>query len=229
MGQFIDLTGKKFNLLTVMYRGPDYISPKGVHQTRWYCQCDCGNPELTLVSGSALKKKRNPIKSCGCLLGNNSKTAHKTHGGTYDRLYGIWCNIKSRCYYVNNNRYANYGGRGIVMCEEWKNSYEVFRDWAMSNGYQKDAKRGKCTIERIDVDGNYCPENCTWKTTKEQENNKTTNHFIEYQGEIHTVSEWASILSISYNTLLNRINHGWSVERAFTETVHKNGVKGRLK
>lgn len=220
MGQFIDLTGQKFNLLTVMYRGPDYVSPSGIHQIRWYCQCDCGNPELILVSGNALKSQTSPIKSCGCLLGHNAKTAHKIHGGTYERLYGVWCSMKGRCYCPSNDRYKNYGGRGITVCDEWKNSYENFKKWAMSNGYQPDAPRGKCTIERVDVDGNYCPENCVWKTMKEQGNNKTDNHFVEYQGETHTVSEWAQRLGMAYNTLLNRINHGWSVDRAFTEPIH---------
>lgn len=225
MGQFIDLTGKKFNLLTVMYRGPDYVSPKGIRLVRWYCKCDCRNPELTLVSGSALKSKTAPIKSCGCLLGHNAKTAHRTHGGTYDRLYGVWCSMKSRCYYPDNKNYNIYGGRGVIVCDEWKDSYENFKEWAMSNGYQADAKRGECTIERINVDGNYCPENCTWKTIEEQENNRRDNHYVEYQGETHTISEWAKILGMAYNTLLNRINHGWAIERAFTEPIHNNRGK----
>ena len=220
MGQFIDLTGQKFNMLTVLCRGPDYVSPKGAHQVRWYCQCDCGNTELTLVSGHALKKKNCPIKSCGCLVGNNAKTAHKTHGGTYERLYGVWCGMKSRCYCQTNNRYENYGGRGITMCDEWKESYEAFRNWALENGYHPDAPRGQCTIERIDVNGDYCPQNCTWKTIQEQENNRTDNHTVEYNGEIHTISEWADMIGIAYNTLLNRINHGWSVERALTEPIN---------
>lgn len=223
MGQFIDLTGKKFNLLTVMYRGPDYISPSGMHMVRWYCKCDCGNPELTLVSGCALKSKTSPIKSCGCLIKYHSKPTHKTHGGTKDRLYGVWCGIKNRCYCPSSNRYENYGGRGIKMCDEWKNSYEIFRSWALRNGYQPDAPRGKCTIERIDVNGNYCPENCVWKTIKEQVNNKTDNHLVEYQGVTHTISEWADILGMAYNTLLNRINHGWSAERALTEPINNTG------
>ena len=223
LGQFIDLTGQKFHMLKVVCRGPDYISPKGIHMVRWYCQCDCGNPELTLVSGSSLKSKTSPIKSCGCLLGHNAKTAHKIHGGTNDRLYHVWCNIKSRCYNPNNNRYKNYGARGIEVCDEWKNSYKNFKDWALTNGYQPNAPRGKCTIERVDVNGNYCPENCMWKTIKEQENNRTDNHFVEHEGEIHTVSEWSNILGVAYNTLLNRINHGWSIERALTEPI--NNIK----
>lgn len=214
MGQFIDLTGQKFNMLTVVCRGPDYISPKGVHAVQWYCQCDCGNPELTLVSGSQLRHKTNPTKSCGCLLGNNAKTAHKIHGGAYERLYNVWCRIKSRCYCATNNRYKNYGERGIVMCDEWKNSYDSFKVWAMSNGYQPEAPRGQCTIERIDVNGNYCPENCTWKTIKEQENNKTNSHYVEYNGEAHTISEWAEIIGIPCNTLIYRINHNWPIEKA---------------
>ena len=222
MGQFIDLTEQKFHLLTVKYRGPDYISPKGAHMIRWYCQCDCGNPELTLVSGSALKSKTKPVKSCGCLLGHNAKTAHRIHGGTEDRLYGVWCAMKNRCYCPSNNRYKNYGGRGITVCDEWKDSYENFKNWALANGYRSNAPRGKYTIERINVDGNYCPENCMWKTIKEQENNKTDNHFVEYQGETHTISEWAQIFGMAYNTLLNRINHGWSIERALTEPVQNN-------
>ena len=227
MGQFIDLTGKKFNLLTVMYRGPDYISPSGMHMVRWYCKCDCGNPELTLVSGCSLKSKTSPIKSCGCLMKYRSKPTHTTHGGSYERLYGVWCSMKSRCYYQGDKNYKNYGGRGIIVCDEWRNSYNNFKSWALSNGYQADAPRGKCMIERIDVNGNYCPENCVWKTNKEQANNKTNNHLVEHQGETHTISEWAGILNMAYNTLLNRINHGWTIERALTEPVHNNGGNRR--
>ena len=133
--------------------------------------------------------------------------------------------MKSRCYYPDSKNYDSYGGRGIIVCDEWKDSYEKFKEWAMSNGYRADAKRGECTIERIDVNGNYCPENCMWKTIKEQENNRRDNHYVEYQGETHTISEWAKKLDMAYNTLLNRINHGWSTERAFTEPIHNNRGK----
>ena len=135
--------------------------------------------------------------------------------------------MKSRCYYQGDKNYKNYGGRGIIVCDEWRNSYNNFKGWALSNGYQADAPRGKCMIERIDVNGNYCPENCVWKTNKEQANNKTNNHLVEHQGETHTISEWAGILNVAYNTLLNRINHGWTIERALTEPVHNNGGNRR--
>jgi hypothetical protein len=144
------------------------------------------------------------------------KIGHQ-HCCSKDRLYQLWIGMKMRCYNPSNASYKNYGGRGIQVCDEWKDNYENFRLWAMSSGYNANAKRGQCTIERINLNDNYCPENCTWKTMKEQNNNKRSNRLITFNEETHNLSEWADILGIKYGTLLDRLNKlHWSIEDAFT-------------
>lgn len=133
-------------------------------------------------------------------------------GKRYTRLYKIWCGMKYRCYNANYDGYNNYGGRGIIVCQEWINDFGNFYEWAIKNGY-----KDTLTIERIDVNGNYCPENCKWATMKEQENNKRNNTVLEYNGEKRTVSEWADKLQVSKETLYSRLKSGWSVERVLTE------------
>lgn len=115
--------------------------------------------------------------------------------------------MRRRCNDPKNKRYAQYGARGITICPEW-DDYAVFREWAMSHGYADDL-----TIDRIDIDGNYCPENCRWATTNEQMNNMTKNRMITYRGETMSMSRWAERLGISYGTMNHRIQRGWSMER----------------
>lgn len=118
--------------------------------------------------------------------------------------------MKKRC----DNGNKNYGGRGIKVCNEWKNSFNTFYEWALNNGYNE-----TLTIDRIDVNGNYCPENCRWATITEQQNNKRTNVTIEYDGVSHTVSEWAKILNIKRETLVKRLKTK-SVEESFTKEIN---------
>lgn len=126
-----------------------------------------------------------------------------------NRLYSIWHNMKSRCYYKNAEKYKYYGGKGISVCDEWKNSFEAFYNWALQNGYSE-----KLTLDRINVNGNYEPNNCRWVDAKTQNNNTSKNHYIEYNGMIKTASEWADIYGV-YRQLFNqRIRRGWSFERA---------------
>ena len=166
--RFIDLTGKRFGKLVVLKRTQ---SDKYGH-SRWICLCDCGNIKET--SGDNLL--RGFCSSCGCVQKEVVVKRSTIHNLCYTRVYNIWCGIKSRCSNKNETGYKNYGGRGISVCKEWldkKNGFKNFYDWAMSNGYTDGL-----TIDRIDVNGNYCPENCRWVTSKEQQNNKSTNIFI---------------------------------------------------
>ena len=127
-----------------------------------------------------------------------------------------WRKIKHRCTNANNDRWGDYGGRGITVCSEWAESFEAFRDWALANGYRDDL-----TIDRKDVNGNYEPGNCRWITNQEQQHNRRNNHNITYNGETHTITEWARIYGLSENGLVHRINRGWEIERALTTPMQK--------
>lgn len=205
MGKYIDLTGRQFGKLKVIARGEDYVSPKGYVAVNWVCQCQCGN--TTVVRGCNLKS--GATTSCGC-----ERILHPnriTHGGTKTRLYKIWKSMRIRCNDQNDSSYVHYGGRGISICEEW-NDFEAFREWAYSHGYTDNL-----SIDRIDNNGNYCPENCRWADWITQANNKRHNHFLEYNGEKHTLAEWSRITGIGYHKLKDRINKcGWSVEKSLT-------------
>lgn len=130
------------------------------------------------------------------------------HGGRYTRLYNIWLNMKQRCSNPKASHYEYYGGKGVSVCEEWKKSFSTFRDWALSNDYEDGL-----TIDRIESDKDYCPENCRWVTHLKQMSNTTRNVMLTYQGETHSLSEWSRIVGVPYGTLKSRLRYGWSVER----------------
>ena len=132
------------------------------------------------------------------------------HGKCRTRLYRIWGGMKTRCSNTRYTKYARYGGRGISVCEEWWNDFQAFYDCAIKHGYSDDL-----TIDRINNDGNYCPDNCRWITAAEQAANKSTNHRVSYSGETHTIAEWARITGIARSLLKDRIvRYGWAPERA---------------
>lgn len=205
-----NLVGLRFGRLVVLEQTEDYIYPNGKHRTQWLCQCDCGN----IVPVEQYNLKCGNSKSCGCLNDELRRTRSIKHGDRHSRLYRIWCGIKLRCNNPNGQDYNRYGGRGISVCKEWNESYQAFKDWALASGY---VDSPDFTIDRIDVNGNYDPDNCRWANAKQQANNRRSNHWLSYNDETHTVSEWSDITGIPYHTLLARVTKlGWSTERALT-------------
>lgn len=190
-----DLTGRRFAYLVA----EEFTGTDSRGRALWLCRCDCGNTRI--ITGSKLKVGE--YKSCGCMHYKYG------HGQTNTRLYHIWRTMKARCEDPNSHKYHAYGGRGITVCEEWLNSFESFYDWATASGYRDDL-----SIDRINNDGNYCPENCRWATAKEQANNTRRNRLLTYNGETHTVAEWAKIVGITKTALYHRLSRGWSVKEA---------------
>lgn len=202
MSKFLDLTGKKFGKLLVIKRDKNYIAPCGSIIAQWLCKCDCGNK--TVVSTRKLKSGN--TKSCGCYHKEKLKKMLTKHGFRHNKLYFIWLAIKSRCYNPKNIGYKNYGGRGIKVCDEWldkENGSTNFIKWALKNGY----KNG-LTIDRIDVNGDYYPENCRWTSMVEQSNNRRNNHFITIENETKTLTQWLKKYKISRTQFYWRKKHG---------------------
>lgn len=210
MEKYVDLTGKRFGRLVVLERN----GSNNKRITIWKCLCDCGN--ITSVIGTSLR--RGATRSCGCLCREKVVQSHITHNLTHSRIYSIYHAMRSRCTNPNNEAYANYGGRGIRVCEEWLDSFENFRDWAFSNGYKDDL-----TVDRIDNNGNYEPSNCRWITNAEQQKNKRTSRYVTYQGKAKLIDEWSSLTGLPYGVIYKRIfQYGWSVDKALSTPLMKD-------
>lgn len=159
----------------------------------WLCRCDCGNEKL--ISGESLKNGY--TKSCGCIC--KEKPNGTKHGGTGTRLYREWSLMRRRCHNQNSHEYKYYGARGISICKEW-DDFNKFRTWANNSGYSD-----TLTLDRIDFNGGYSPNNCRWATIVEQQNNKTSNIFYDHNGRRQTIAQWAKEYGLSYMTLYLRL------------------------
>lgn len=202
----INLEGQRFGRLVVIeYSHTD----RGVH---WKCLCDCGNEHV--VHAGNLRRKIGGTKSCGCLV--KELFNNRTHGQTDTKLYFVWVGMRNRCNRSNTPHYKNYGNRGISICDKWANSFENFQDWALANGYQEGLE-----IDRIDNDGDYCPENCRWATRKEQHNNKRNNRSLTFNGKTQNLGQWADELGINRMTLTWRLSKEWSVEEILNKPIRK--------
>lgn len=218
MKKNIDLVGNKYNYLTVI----NYSHKKNKNHY-WLCVCDCGK-EKAIRQNYLLS---NYTISCGCYNKKKVKETHTKHGLHKNRLYNVWLSIKTRCYNKNFHSYYNYGGRGITVCDEWKNDFMAFYNWAMKNGYKEEIlKNGKnkWTLDRINNDSGYSPENCRWVDMKVQSNNTRVNHKITYKGETLNLKEMAKKYNLSVSRLSRRLSKGWSIERAIEEPINKNKI-----
>lgn len=195
MGAFINLLGQKFGRLTVIERMPNNAKNQAV----WKCQCDCGN--VVIVASGHLRSGH--TQSCGCYCHQRASEYHTTHGMKGTKLFSVYHTMKGRCYNPTDHKYHRYGARGIKMCDDWKNNPKSFFDWALSNGYKEGL-----SIDRIDNNGNYCPENCRWADAKTQANNKENNVYYEHDGIRKTISEWADFLGITYGAAKSRVERG---------------------
>lgn len=209
-----EMIGKRFGRLVVLDRVEDYISPSSNrHHPKYRCRCDCGNIKdvlkQSLVHGLTV--------SCGCYhkeMATERGKKNATHGQTNTRLYHIWTTMRARCYYKGNNRYERYGGRGIKVCDDWL-TFDGFSAWAYPAGYDPDAPRGECTLDRKDLNGDYCPDNCRWVNAKTQSNNMSRNFNITIGGETRTLKEWCEYYNVSYKTVFSRIRYcGYDPEEA---------------
>lgn len=206
MGNFIDLTGKKFNRWLVLKR----VSNDKHNLTQWLCRCDCGTERIVL--GNSLRNGRS--KSCGCYNREIHKEMkpHKVHGLTHTRIYNIWVGMKQRCYNPKASRYYTHGARGIKVYGRWRKSVKAFYNYVSKLPHF--GEKGY-TLNRIDNDGNYEPGNVEWSDDVTQANNKRNNRLVSYNGETKTMAQWARELGINYKILNQRINRdGLTFEQA---------------
>lgn len=214
MAQFLDLTGQRFGRLTVQELVQRDSAANG-YVTKWKCRCDCGGTTITRTACL----RNGTTRSCGCLRSELSAARKRVHNGKGTRLYAIWKGICSRCHNTHRSCYDRYGGRGISMCDEWRD-FATFREWAHANGYND-----KLSIDRIDNNGGYTPENCRWVDDYAQAHNKRNNRIIEFQNEKLCLAEWGRRLGCNGQVISDRLKRGWSVQQALTTPVggHRYG------
>ena len=200
-----DLTGKRFGRLLVLFQGERVNGRIG-----WVCRCDCGT--IKTVGENLLS--RGLAKSCGCLRKEVSRRKSTKHSLCGTKLYHVYCNMKKRCYDPKSDHYKWYGAENKTICDEWmgENGFKHFSDWAFENGYEEDL-----TIDRIDNNKGYSPDNCRWVTMKKNCQNKRNNHLITVDGVTMTISEWSDAKGLSKTLISTRINQlGWDEEKAVT-------------
>lgn len=213
--KIVDVSGQRFGrLIAIKRNGTRY------GRGAWLCKCDCGN-EKTI----ALQHLKNGTKSCGCLnkeiaseRGRKSNIGERSrkHGDFGTKLYGVWAGMKRRCYNPNTKYYADYGGRGISVCDEWL-MYEPFKEWALSAGYEEGL-----SIERLNVDGDYTPENCKWIPLSEQNANKRISIRLEYRGRTYSIKELSKLTGLKERTIQARYYKGFPIDEIVSPILKKN-------
>jgi len=228
---FKDLTGQKYGRLTVIKRIENRIYNSGRSVIQWLCRCDCGNKNVYVTTNSL---RNGSTRSCGCLAKETSSKSiikiSTKHGKSKTRLFNIWSAMKDRCYNKKHIAYLRYGGRGIKICNKWLNSnngFINFYNWVLENGY-----KDYLTIDRIDNNGNYEPNNCRWATHLEQQKNQDKTIKITINDEEKTMHEWSEISGIKHSIIYWRYKNNWPVEKLFENPRElyrankKSGIKG---
>lgn len=211
-----DLTGKKYGRWTVI----KYVGFVNSNY-RWLCRCDCGTEKI--VSSNTFRSGKSV--SCGCYARElaSSKAKHSCCVNYQTKkIYNVWNSMIQRCVNPNNKAYKHYGKRGIKVCDEWRTS-KNFVDWAYANGYKEGL-----TIDRIDTNGNYEPNNCRWVDMLTQANNTNRNHILTIGNETHTIAEWARLKGINVASIYWRVKQGMSFEEAVTKPVRKGNYGRRI-
>ena len=197
--------GDKFNRLTAIR----FVEMRGDSQQYWLFKCECGNEKILFVGNV----KNGNTKACKCMQKEMRAKAWKSnlrHGLCNSKTYKSWVSMKQRCSNKSLREYKDYGGRGIIICEEWLKFENFYKDMG-------DRPNGK-TLDRIDNSKGYYKENCKWSTRKEQANNTRQNHFLTCGGETKTIAQWSEELNIKYMTIWFRINkYNWSAEKALNK------------
>lgn len=201
-------SGDTFGNLIVEEQVDDIVGSNGTKYTAYLCRCTCGN--RIIAKATLLKSGR--TQSCGCLTSEKIRASKTKHGCSKkkNRLYEIWRGMKARCTNPNHVSYKSYGGREIQVCEEWSIDFRSFQQWALKHGYN-DSK----SIDRIDVNQGYCPENCRWSDDIEQANNKRNSRIIACHGKSQTLNQWAVEMGVRRELIRDRIDRlGWDAEQA---------------
>lgn len=207
-----DLTGKTFGRLLVIKFAGYFPRKNGDRHAYWFCECACGTRKSymahCLISGMT--------KSCGCLLSDVTTMRNMIHGRTKTPEYTIWCLMRRRCYDHNSQDFQNYGGRGIDVCESWRSSFAAF--------FADMGKRpsSRHSLERLDNERGYSPENCIWATAIQQQRNKRSNRLITYNDETLCLAEWQERTGLPQGRIYDRLAHGWSIEKALFTPVNQS-------
>lgn len=225
---FQDLTGRQFGRLTVLYRTEDKIYESGRKFVQWMCECSCENRNQVKITGDSLRSGH--ANSCGCLIKEKSRETmikmNTTLNKSRTRIYKIFNAMKTRCYNSNHVRYNEYGGRGIVICEEWLDDFMAFYSWSLENGYND-----MLSIDRINNDKGYYPNNCQWATSKEQQHNLRNNLYITINDETKSLYEWADEYNLNPRLIDKRYRKGKTNKDLIKPKIERkaekqSGVKG---
>ncbi|MCM1214016.1 MAG: hypothetical protein NC548_05800 [Lachnospiraceae bacterium] len=225
---FKDITGQRFGkLVAIKYAGQQRYQYNGVNKAYlfYWCKCDCGS--IKIMRRTALLATDGHAKSCGC------KKSEVGHGYSQTKLYSTWQSMNKRCYLPTYHEYPRYGARGITVCDEWNakfidtspvHPFLAFRAWAIIAGYPADESsleftRNEYSLDRVNNDGNYCPDNCAWRTARDQALNRSNNHVLTVMTYSFPIAVWSDIMHIGYHTIRNRLLAGWTEEEAVLTPV----------